>query len=123
MRAFCINAGIGVLLLFALQLTFMAAVLSLTDQALKGNPSKCGAFLIQARDRIEGPMAEPAMESSRVTEPPVCGGAEAVPADRSGEAEAGVGNANWHGCGEPAFEGAWDCSDAWDCSGGGCGCC
>ena len=63
MRAFCINAGIGVLLLFALQLTFMAAVLSLTDQALKGNPSKCGAFLIQARDRIEGPMAEPAMES------------------------------------------------------------
>ena len=51
------------LLLFALQLTFMAAVLSLTDQALKGNPSKCGAFLILARDRIEGPMAEPAMES------------------------------------------------------------
>ena len=46
------------LLLFALQLTFMAAVLSLTDQALKGNPSKCGAFLIQARDRIEGPMAD-----------------------------------------------------------------
>ena len=59
MRAFCINAGIGVILTFILQLTFMAATLALTDRGIKGNPTECDARCIRIRDRIEGPMETP----------------------------------------------------------------
>lgn len=58
MRAFCINAGIGVILTFILQLTFMAATLALTDRGIKGNPTDCDARCIRFRDKIEGPMEE-----------------------------------------------------------------
>jgi predicted RND superfamily exporter protein len=52
MRAFCINAGVGVLIIFTLQLTFMAACLSLSDQAMKGNPTREYRFLNWFRDKI-----------------------------------------------------------------------
>lgn len=58
MSAFCINAGVGVLLLFVLQLTFMAATLAMSDQAMKGNPSYEHRMLARLRDKIEGPMDE-----------------------------------------------------------------
>jgi predicted RND superfamily exporter protein len=39
MRAFCINAGVGVLVTFGLQVTFMAAVIAINDAGVKGKPS------------------------------------------------------------------------------------
>ena len=39
MRAFCINAGVGVVVTFVLQCTFMAAVITISDRSLKGDPS------------------------------------------------------------------------------------
>ena len=58
MRCFCINAGVGVLLLFILQLTFMAATLALSDQAAKGNPTREFRFFNRLRDLVSGPMVE-----------------------------------------------------------------
>lgn len=58
MRAFCINAGVGVIITFILQLTFMAAALALTDRGIKGNPTDCDARCIRIRDKIEGPMVD-----------------------------------------------------------------
>ena len=78
MRAFCINAGVGVILTFILQLTFMAATLALTDRGIKGEPTNCDARCIRFRDKLEGPIVDDngSMDSSladSVTRPPSSG--------------------------------------------------
>ena len=71
MRAFCINAGIGVVLTFILQLTFMAASLALTDRGIKGNPTVMDLNCIKIRDQLEGstmPHLEDSYDESKVEE-------------------------------------------------------